>query len=227
MTTAIILAAGQGTRMGGKTPKQFMELDGEPMITKTLRVFEDSDFIDDILLVAAAEYIGYCRDHIVKSGKFRKVREVVEGGATRCDSVYNALLFCSQSVPQTDYVMIHDGARPFVTDAILERADRAVRVYSAAAVGVPSKDTVKIADEQGYVTYTPDRSRIWIIQTPQAFAFPLILKAHQKLREEGRLEGVTDDAMMVEAAGLARVKLVEGSYGNIKITTPEDLPSGK
>lgn len=223
MTTAIIVAAGRGTRIGGSTPKQFLEVGGEPMVMKTMRVFEESDVIDEILLVTSAEYMDYCRQKIVKGGKFHKVRDIIEGGAQRYDSVYNALLACEGS----DYVMIHDAARPYVTDDILERTDRAVRVYSAVAVGVPSKDTVKIADENGFAMETPDRSRVWLIQTPQAFSYELIRKANDMLRAEGRMEGITDDAGIVEASGLAKVRLVEGAYTNIKITTAEDLPKKK
>ena len=220
MTTAIILAAGRGTRMKTSVPKQFLDLGGEPMFMKSLRVFEESDVIDEIFLVTSEEYVEYCRQVIAKAGKFRKVRDVIIGGERRSDSVYNALLACEG----TDYVMIHDGARPYVTEAILERTDRAVRVYSAAAVGVPSKDTVKIADNDGFAASTPDRSRVWLIQTPQAFSYKLIREANDLLRAEGRMDSVTDDAMIVEASGLARVKLVEGAYSNIKITTEEDMP---
>ncbi len=218
MTTAIVLAAGKGTRMGSEIPKQFLEIDGEPIIVKTLKVFENSPLIDEILLVTSGDYVSYCREHIVDAYGFQKIRDIVIGGRERYDSVWNALLACED----TDYVMIQDGARPFVTEEILERADSAMKQYGTAVVGMPSKDTIKIVDENGFVVSTPNRSHVWNIQTPQAFSYSLIRKANEIMIAKG-MEGVTDDAMIVEASGLARVKLVEGSYENIKITTPDDL----
>ena len=219
MTTAIVLAAGRGTRMGTDIPKQFLEIGGVPMIAVSLKVFEESSVIDEILLVTSRDYMDYCREEIVEKYGFRKVKAVIEGGAERYDSVWNALLAC----PETDYVFIHDGARPYVTEEILLRAFETVKEYGTAVVGMPSKDTVKIADEEGFVQDTPERSRVWTIQTPQAFSYKLIRRANELLRESGGMRGVTDDAMIVERSGLARVRLVEGSYANIKITTPEDL----
>lgn len=219
MTTAIVLAAGHGKRMGTDLPKQFLEIGGVPMIAATLRVFEESSVIDEILLVTSPDYVSYCENEIVAKYGFSKVRGVITGGKERYDSVWQALLACEGS----DYVFIHDGARPFVTGEILLRTDAAVRKYKAAAVAVPSKDTVKIADENGFVQDTPSRSRVFIMQTPQAFEYDLIRKANEILFRDGGMQDVTDDAMIVERSGLARVKLVEGSYSNIKITTPEDL----
>lgn len=218
MTTAIILAAGRGRRMGSSVPKQFLETDGIPLIVRTLRVFAKSPEIDEILLVTSEDYLDYCKKEIVKKWGIGKVRDVIAGGAERWNSVWNALLCCEQS----DYVMIQDGARPFVTEDILKRTDEAMRAYGACAVGMPSKDTVKICDSNGFVVSTPDRRCTWIIQTPQAFSYPLIRRANEIMQKRG-MEGVTDDAMIVEASGIAKVKLVEGSYGNIKVTTPEDL----
>ena len=247
MTIAIILAAGRGKRMGTAVPKQFLEIDGEPVIVRTLRVFEESPVIDRIVLVTSENTVQYCREEIVARYGFSKVARIVPGGKERYDSAWNALLACRElfekdGIPDVSscreadassyvpsyykdcYVMIHDGARPYVTEEILVRADKAVRMYGAVAVGMPTKDTVKIVDAEGFAGRTPKRSSVWIIQTPQAFAYELILSANEKLRAESRLTGVTDDAMIVEASGLARVKLVEGSYANIKITTIEDLP---
>lgn len=246
MTIAIVLAAGRGTRMGSKIPKQFLEIDGEPIIAKTLRAFEQSDVIDEIVLVTSEEAIEYCRKEIVGRLGFHKVARIVAGGNERYDSSWNGLLACRELFEAEDtcaecgpdkvnpasyvpskykncYVMIHDGARPYVTDEVLRRANKAVRMYGAVAVGMPTKDTVKIVDAEGFAGRTPKRSSVWIIQTPQAFSYELILSANEKVRAESRMTGVTDDAMIVEASGLARVKLVEGSYANIKITTAEDL----
>lgn len=220
MTTAIILAAGRGTRMGTDTPKQFLEINGTPVIAFSLRVFENCPFIDEILLVSSGDYIGYCREKIISQYGFSKVKDIIEGGSERYDSVWNALLACN---PGTDYVLIHDGARPCITEDVLERTYEAAKLYGAAAAAVPSKDTVKIADENGFSADTPPRNRVWLMQTPQAFSYKLIRQANEMLMSENRMDGVTDDAMIVERSGLAKVKLVEGSYGNIKITTPEDL----
>ncbi len=218
MTTAIILAAGRGRRMGSDVPKQFLMLDGEPIIVKTLRVFDESPEIDEILLVTSEDYVSYCQSEIVDAYRIKKVRDIIVGGAERYHSVWNALLACEHS----DYVMIQDGARPFVTEEILKRVDAAMRTYGTAVVGMPSKDTVKIVDDDGFVAATPDRSHVWTIQTPQAFSYSLIRHANEIMMERG-MDGVTDDAMIVEASGLSQVRLVEGSYENIKITTPDDL----
>ncbi len=220
MTTAIIVAAGRGTRMGSDIPKQFLKLDGIPIVVRTLRVFDQSPEVDEILLVVSEEYVSYCRTEIIEAYNIRKVRDIIVGGAERYDSVYNALLACEHA----DYVMIQDAARPFVTEEILKRASDAVKKYGTAVVGMPSKDTVKIVDENGFVRSTPDRSHVWNIQTPQVFSYSLIREANEIMKKKG-MHGVTDDAMIVEASGLARVKLVEGSYENIKITTPDDLRS--
>ena len=219
MMTAIVLAAGSGTRIGGDVPKQFLTFRGEPLLASSLRVFEKSPYVDEIILVTSPPYVDYCRGEIVERYTFRKVRAVIEGGQERYDSVYRALLACEG----TDFVMIHDGARPFVTEEIVQRCAEEVVRYGSAVAGMPSRDTVKIADEEGFVRETPPRKSVWTIQTPQAFSYALIREANDMLMSRGSLEGVTDDAMIVEASGLAKVRLVCGSYGNIKITTPEDL----
>lgn len=219
MNTAIVLAAGEGRRMHTSKPKQFLMLDGQPLLVKSLRVFEDSPRIDRIILVTGRDYIDYCKNEIVTAYGLHKVSDVIEGGQNRYDSVYAGLLAGEGS----RYVFIHDAARPYITDDIIERAYKAVVRYGACAVGMPAKDTIKIVDDQGFIYQTPPRSNVWIIQTPQAFNYILIKKAYDILRPHG-MEGITDDAMVVEEAGLGKVKLVEGSYSNIKITTPEDLP---
>ncbi len=215
---AVILAAGKGSRMGGAVPKQFMPVDGEPMVVKSLRTFAACDCIDQIVLVTDAEHAGYCRELIEEKG-IAKVEAVVEGGAERYDSVRNGLEACRDC----RFVFIHDSARPYVTGNIIERAYEAVREHPACVVGVPSKDTVKIADPDGYVAETPARSRVWLIQTPQVFDYELLCRAYGCLEAGSGFAGITDDASIVEKSGLCRVRLVEGAYGNIKITTPEDL----
>ena len=218
MTSAIILAAGKGQRMGTELPKQFLSMGDDMLLTKTIRVFEESRVIQDIVLVTSEDWIGFCKTEIVDREGFRKVRKIVAGGKERYDSVYQGLLAC----PNADYVFIHDGARPFVTEEILVRTQEAVEKYEACAVGVPSKDTVKIVDEDGFVESTPPRENVWNIQTPQAFSYPLIRAAYEVVRDNN-MTGITDDAMIIERSRLAKVKLVMGSYYNIKITTPEDM----
>lgn len=222
--TAVILAAGRGTRMGGNVPKQFLEVGGEPILARTVRVFEESSVISRIVLVASSDYIRFCREEIVRKNGFQKVAAVIEGGRERYESVWNALLYLKENgCGDRDCVCIHDGARPFVTEEILLRVEEAVRACGTAVAAMPSKDTVKIADEEEFVVTTPDRRKVWMIQTPQAFSFGLIYQANKKLRAENGMSGITDDAMIVERSGLARVKLVRGSWSNIKVTTPEDL----
>ncbi len=220
MITAIVLAAGQGSRMGTEIPKQFLDFQGAPLLVHALRAFENSPLIDDILLVASEAYLNYCRTEIVDKYGIQKVRAVIKGGAERYDSVYEAL----QRAEGSEFVLIHDGARPFITGDIIERTVQAVRSCRAAAAAVPSKDTIKIADPDGFVIATPDRASCWNMQTPQAFSYRLLMEANEIIRSsENGYTGITDDAMIVEKSGLAKVKLVMGSYENIKITTPDDL----
>lgn len=216
--TAIVLAAGQGKRMGSKIQKQFLEIQGKPVLYYSLACFEASPLIEDIVLVTGEDCIRYCQSELVEKYHLKKVKKIVAGGKERYDSVYAGLLACENS----DYVFIHDGARPFIDATILERAFWAVKECGACVVGMPSKDTVKIADEDGYVVDTPDRKYVWTIQTPQVFAYDIIREAHEEIRK-GAMQGITDDAMVVEQQGKYQVKMVEGSYKNMKITTPEDL----
>ncbi|WP_373218051.1 2-C-methyl-D-erythritol 4-phosphate cytidylyltransferase [Ruminococcus sp. 5_1_39BFAA] len=216
--TAIVLAAGQGKRMHSKVQKQFLEIQGHPVLYYSLRCFQESTLIEDIILVTGEEAISYCEKEIVEKYGFAKVKKVIAGGKERYDSVYAGLLACEN----TDYVFIHDGARPFITEEILERGLAAVRETGACVVGMPSKDTVKISDENGCVKETPDRSCVWNIQTPQIFEYSLIREAHESIRKTD-MTGITDDAMVVEQETGVKVRLSKGSYQNIKITTPEDL----
>lgn len=216
--TAIVLAAGQGKRMHSKVQKQFLEIQDHPVLYYSLRCFQDSLLIDDIILVTGNDMISYCKNEIVDRYSFTKVSNVIAGGKVRYDSVYQGLLACTD----TDYVFIHDGARPFITEEILERGLAGVRETGACVVGMPSKDTVKLSDEDGFVGMTPERKQVWTIQTPQIFSYDLIRKAHESIRKKD-MSTITDDAMVVEQESGVKVCLVEGSYHNIKITTPEDL----
>ena len=216
--TAIVLAAGQGKRMNSRVQKQFLLLQGKPLLYYSLACFQNSSVINDMIVVTGKESIDFCKKEIVELYGFTKVKAVIPGGKERYDSVYAGLCACEG----TDYVFIHDGARPFVTEDMLQRLKAAVTEYGACIAGMPSKDTVKIADEKGLVAKTPKRSHVWMIQTPQVFSFGLILEAHNRARQ-GSMEEITDDAMVIETCTDRKIKLVEGSYENIKITTPEDL----
>lgn len=223
-TTAIILAAGQGKRMNSAIQKQYLLINGKPVLYYSLKAF-DEGIIDDIVLVAGKGEIDYCQKEVVEKYGIKKVRTITEGGKERYHSVAYGL---SEIRWDCDYVFIHDGARPFVDGGIIERAFLSVQETSACVVGMPVKDTIKLADENGYVESTPDRSLLWQIQTPQAFEKELISSAYgQLLLNEKKLAeaniSITDDAMAVEYFMNTRVKLVEGSYRNIKITTPEDI----
>ena len=216
--TAIVLAAGQGKRMHSKIQKQFLEIGGKPVLYYSLHCFQESPLIQDIILVTGEEMISYCEQEIVKKYGFSKVRKVTAGGKERYDSVYAGLLCCQD----TDYVYIHDGARPFITEEMVQRGYEAVKRTNACVMGMPSKDTVKLADSSGYIKETPDRKIVWNIQTPQIFSYDLIRGAYESIRKKD-MTGVTDDAMVVEQETGTKILLVEGSYQNIKITTPEDL----
>ena len=215
---AVVLAAGQGKRMNSKVQKQFLLIKEKPVLYYTLRAFENSELITDVILVTGKDEIEYCQKEIVEKYGFEKVRKIVAGGKERYHSVHNGI----QAIDEAEYVFIHDGARPFVNNEMIARAYDAVAVHKACVVGMPVKDTIKIADEEGFAAQTPDRKKVWQVQTPQTFEYHLIKEAYEKLMIE-EPEGITDDAMVVETMTNYKVKLVEGSYRNIKITTPEDL----
>lgn len=230
--TMILLAGGSGSRMNSDVAKQYMELNGKPILWYSLQAIEESEIIDDCILVVGEADIAYAREEIVKKYHFTKVKVITAGGAERYASVEHALQLIGNGqlpVPnESGYVFIHDAARPFLTEEILRDTYEAVCEYHACTAAVPSKDTVKIADTEGFALSTPDRRSVWQIQTPQVFDTQLILQAHERLKarlprlvEQGI--AVTDDAGVVEMFTETRVKLVEASYRNIKITTPEDL----
>ena len=223
-TAAVVLAAGSGKRMNTGVKKQYLEIAGKPVLYYSLKAFEES-FIDEIILVVPEDEIEQIRENYVRWYGFQKVTAIVGGGKERYHSVYCGLQAVS---PSCDYVFIHDSARPMVTQDILNRAYQTVLKEKACVVGMPSKDTVKIANEDGFVATTPNRRLVWTIQTPQVFEYPLVLKAYKELieKEQELLDAdvqITDDAMVVEYFSRHRIKLVEGSYENIKITTPEDI----
>lgn len=216
--TAIVLAAGQGRRMESGIQKQYMEVNGRPLITYALEAFENS-IADQIVLVVRSGEEEYGRELAAQYG-FLKVTCVVAGGEERWLSVYQGLLHTADA----DYVLIHDGARPCVTTAVIAAAVDEVRKYGAVVAGMPVKDTVKVVDQEDVATETLDRSKVWMVQTPQAFSRSLIFEAYSKLMEsEQNQAGITDDAMVVERMTDHRIKLIRGSYENIKVTTPEDI----
>lgn len=222
---AIVLSAGKGTRMNSQVPKQYLMLEEQPILCYSLRAFQQS-MVEEIILVCGEEDLSYCRSEIVEKYDFTKVAAIIPGGKERYHSVCYGLQELAQLPKQPDYVMIHDGARPFVDQEIIARCAQAVEQWQSCVAGMPVKDTIKIADERCFAIDTPKRSLVWQVQTPQVFAFPLILQAYQELlksEQNGNHVSVTDDAMVLETVMNKQVRLVEGSYKNIKITTPEDL----
>lgn len=215
---AIVLAAGKGTRMKSKVQKQYLLIQDKPVLYYSLNEFQKCPFIDEILLVTGEGEQEFCKREILRPYGFSKVTKVIPGGKERYLSVYEGL----KAITDCTYVYIHDGARPFIDQEMLQRTHDAVAKHFACAVGMPVKDTVKISDADGFAGHTPNRDLVWAIQTPQAFSYQLIRKAYDRIPKDGEVN-VTDDAMVMETFGEKKVKLVCGSYKNIKITTPEDL----
>ena len=216
---AVILARGRGTRMNSDVPKQYMKAAGYPILYYSIKAFEQCDAVDEIVIVSGADDIEYCRTEIVEKYGFKKVKAIAAGGRERYHSVYHGLC----ALEQAAYGLIHDGARPMVSEPVILRNIEAVQKYKACVTAVLSKDTVKISRPDGTVSNTPDRSSVWIVQTPQTFGFELIKNAYEALLKEEANYTVTDDAMVVETFTKQPVYLVEGDYRNIKVTTPEDM----
>jgi 2-C-methyl-D-erythritol 4-phosphate cytidylyltransferase len=213
---AIIVAAGQGKRMKTRMPKVFLPLAGKPILAHTLKPFEQSSVIREIIVVVPAGYAVRCWKEIVEKYGFRKVSAVIHGGKERQDSVAAALKLVT---PQTELVAIHDGARPLVQARTIQLSLEAAQRIGAAVVAVRVKDTIKQVSGTT-IRATLDRNELWAMQTPQVFRYPLILKAYQQIPQ--RAVAATDDASLVEKLGHA-VTVVEGDYENIKVTTPDDL----
>lgn len=215
---AIVLAAGSGKRMKSNIKKQYMEVNQRPLLYYSLKAFEAFG-IDEIILVTGEEEIEYCRKEIVEKYGFTQVSSIVAGGKERYHSVYEGL----RAIKNCDYVFIHDGARPCISQEILSNCLNNVKKYDACVAAVPAKDTIKIADENEFAQMTPDRSKVWIVQTPQVFQYSLVKNAYSKMFASSHELAITDDAMVVENFTDRKVKLVMGSYSNIKVTTPDDL----
>lgn len=219
--TAIITAAGKGTRMNSDINKQYIDIAGLPVLARTIAAFENCEAIADIIVVVNEEDIQYCRRNIIEQYNFTKVKALISGGSERQNSVYKGLCAVNKS---SKIVLIHDGARPFVSKKNIIDCILAAKEFDACGIGVRLKDTIKICDQNGFVKTTPDRSSLWSIQTPQAFTYDIIMNAHKMAIQSGYIG--TDDLVLVERQGV-QVKIIEGSYQNIKITTPEDLIIGE
>ena len=217
MNTAIVLAAGKGTRMNAGMNKQFMLINDRPLLAQTLAAFQSCNAIDSIILVAGRDELKTCKEQIIDRYGFDKVDKLVSGGSERQQSVYNGIL---ELEDDCNIVVIHDGARPILPEGIIEKCIDGAKIYGAVSAGMPAKETIKILNEEGFVQYTPERGKVWVTQTPQAFKRDIIEKAHETANIKG-ISG-TDDAFLVECMGI-KVKMLEGSYENIKITTPEDI----
>ena len=222
--TALIVAAGGSTRMGTRKSKLLLDLKGMPVIARTLLAFENTDCIQEIVLVCRKEE----REEMLEIAQIfgvHKLSSVVSGGKTRQQSVFQGI----KAAGAATHFAIHDGARALITPEDIQRAVSDGICFGASSLGVPVKDTIKIADENGFAETTPRRDRVWQVQTPQTFSFGLIYDAYAQLAEQkdtlaGKGIKITDDAMVVETFTDHQVKLTEGSYRNLKVTTPEDLP---
>jgi len=238
----VIPASGAGVRLGGDIPKQFLHLGGEPILKRTLAVFDSCEIVAEIA-VAIPE--GYADE--VAAYNFPKVKHIVTGEKTRAESVFAALkcfcqkqgdclrlrenaphptcalgAHCALGAPRAQIILIHDGVRPFVTHDLIERVAQAAKKYGAAIAASPVTDTIKMVGADGKISATPDRAALWQAQTPQGFTYRDILEAYAAAEPGGTLSAATDDSLLAERMGI-RVKIVPSSPENIKITTPADL----
>ena len=214
---ALVAAAGSGVRMGGQVAKPFLQINGREILARTLDVFENAAVIDEVWVMVGAGNVLACRQGIVERYGFGKVRGVVAGGASRQESVWRGLQRLGAGV---DLVVVHDGVRPFVTEAVLRETLACAAQHGAAVTAIPLRDTLKRVSSQGEVEATVPRDHLWRTQTPQAFQRRLLETAHRQARQQGLC--ATDDAGLLECLGHP-VRVVPGLEGNIKITTPEDL----
>ncbi|MDD6793882.1 MAG: 2-C-methyl-D-erythritol 4-phosphate cytidylyltransferase [Clostridiaceae bacterium] len=215
MVSAIVLAGGKGKRMGSAVSKQFIHINDKPILYYTLKKFLNCNSIDKVVLVLPKDEIEYCIENVLDKYALN-VDEIVVGGKERQDSVYNGLQKCKDS----EVVLVHDGARPFVSENIILNGIRYAREYGATAPGVMPKDTIKVKNAEGFSIDTPNRADLVAIQTPQSFKYDLIMKCHEKIKRDNI--SVTDDTMVLENYG-HKVYIYDGEYTNIKVTTPEDI----
>lgn len=219
MNGVVIVAAGTGSRMNMGINKQFIKLEEKEIIAYTIEKFYNNSNIEDIVVVVKEDESEFFKKEILDKYNFKNIK-IAYGGKERQDSVYNGLKLLDK---KCDVVLIHDGARPFVSDKIIYNCIEEVKEHKAIVVGVPVKDTIKIIDNDKNIVDTPNRSVLWAVQTPQTFDYNILIDAYKDAFKSGFYG--TDDAMLVERIGY-KVKMVEGSYNNIKITTQEDLSVG-
>jgi 2-C-methyl-D-erythritol 4-phosphate cytidylyltransferase len=221
MISAIVLAGGAGKRMNSDVSKQYMELAGKPVLHHSIAAFDSHDEIGEIVVVIRKGEEELFESDIFSKQQFRKNIKIVRGGDERSDSVRNGL---SVLDPKSEMVLVHDGARPFLDKNIIGNNISGCREHGACVTAVPSKDTVKIVNSSHEIVETPDRNTVFLAQTPQTFKLEIIREALEKVDKEGI--SVTDDSMAVESLGV-KVQVVEGSYENIKLTTPDDMVVGE
>jgi len=215
--SVVIVAAGSGKRMKSDISKQYLTINEKPILAHTIEKFENCSYINEIIVVVTESDINYCREQIIAKYNSKKAKKIVIGGSERQISVFNGLKEVDKN---TDIILIHDGVRPFIKNIDIIKIIEQTKLYKACVIGVKVKDTIKICDESNNVLETPDRKYLWAAQTPQAFFSDIIINAYQKAFRDNFIG--TDDCMIVERTGI-KIKMIEGSYDNIKITTPEDL----
>lgn len=213
----LIPAAGKGERMDSAVKKPYLVLDDKPVLSHTIERFEHNSAIDDIFLIVHKSDFESCKNFVIEPYKYKKVRALIPGGETRQESVFNGLSALTDDV---EYVIIHDGVRPFINDEIIAKCLAATAEWGASVAAVPVKETIKFANEDHFIVQTPNRKLLWRVQTPQVFRKTLIETAHKRAIQERN--DAPDDATLVERLG-SPVKLVMGSYKNVKLTTPEDM----
>lgn len=214
--SVIIAAAGNSTRYGTGKSKQFLFLENVPVLARSIMAFEEIESVSEIIISTRKQDFETVNS-FVSQYSLKKVRAVIEGGATRQDSIFAAV---SKVSDEADLIAVHDGARPLIKKETIEAVIRKAAECKAAACAVQVKDTIKIVDERGKVVSTPERSSLRAVQTPQVFSYPLYREAMEKVLKEEKQ--YTDDCQLIESMGVP-VYLTEGDYENIKITTPDDL----
>lgn len=241
MVIAIVLAAGNGKRMNSDVAKQYIKLYDKEIVVYPLETFQNNKIIDKIIIVTREDDIEYCKNELVNRYNLSKVSDVISGGKERYDSVYRALCLIEEKYLEDNsasdevqddildeydrnhvIVMIHDGARPFISDEMIGDSVKTAKEFGACTVGVPVKDTIKIIDDDNFGIDTPERKNLYQIQTPQTFRFDILKQAHDKFRENENHK-ITDDTMLVEQYKGVCCKVIMGAYENIKVTTPEDM----
>lgn len=219
MNGVIIVAAGTGSRMKANINKQFIKLNDKEIITYTIEKFYNNKNINDIVIVVKEDEVEFFKKEILDKYNFNNIK-IAYGGKERQDSVYNGIKVLDKNCK---YVLVHDGARPFVNEDIINRSLEEVQKYKSVVVGVPVKDTIKVVNNNNYIVDTPNRSTLWSVQTPQTFDYSVIKRAYEDAFDNNFYG--TDDAMLVERIGYT-VKMIYGSYNNIKVTTTEDIDIG-